>query len=58
MPVPAFKNLKGGYHMSGCLEIVPEAFLQKRFSLVRHVLEIAGHATIICVLPLPRYVLL
>ena len=25
MPVPAFKNLTGTYHMSGCLEVAPEA---------------------------------
>ena len=28
MPVPAFKTSAGSYHLSGCLEIAPEAFLQ------------------------------
>ena len=55
MPVPAFKNSSGTYHMSGCLEVAPEAFLRKCFSLVRRVLEAAGSATIICALALPRY---
>ena len=56
MPVPGFKNSSGTYHMSGCLEVAPEAFLRKHFSLVRRVLEVAGSATIICALALPRYV--
>ena len=56
MPVPAFKNSSGTYHMTGCLEVAPEAFLRKRFSLVCRVLEEAGTATIICALALPRYV--
>ena len=55
MPVSAFKNSSGTYHMSGCLEVAPEAFLRKCFSLVRRVLEAAGSATIICALALPRY---
>ena len=42
--------------MSGCLEVAPEAFLRKRFSLIHRVLEAVGAATIICTLPLPRYV--
>ena len=29
MPVPAFKNSSVSYHMSGCLETTPEAFLRK-----------------------------
>ena len=28
MPVPTFKNSSGTYHMSGCLEVAPEAFPQ------------------------------
>ena len=56
MPVPAFKTSPGTYHMSGCLETAPEAFLRKRFSLVRDLLQLVGSATIICVLPLLRYV--
>ena len=27
MPVPAFKSLAGVYHMAGCVETAPEAFL-------------------------------
>ena len=50
MPVPEFKTSAGSFHMSGCLEITPEAFLWKWFS---NLLELA---TIICFLPLPRYV--
>ena len=56
MPVPAFKSLTGSYHMTGCVETAPEAFLRKRFSLVRNLLQLVGNSTIICVLPLPRYV--
>ena len=56
MAVPAFKSLAGTYHMSSCLETVPEAFLRKRFSLVKDMLQLGGNATIICVLPLPGYV--
>ena len=56
MPVPAFKSLTGTYHMTGCVETAPEAFLRKRFSLVRNLLQLVGNSTIICVLPLPRYV--
>ena len=56
LPVPAFKNNTGTYHMSGCLEVAPEAFLCKRFSLIHRVLEAAGSAIIICALPIPRYV--
>ena len=51
-----FKNNTGTYHMSGCLEVAPEAFLRKRFSLIHGVLEAAGSAIIICALPIPRYV--
>ena len=56
MPVPAFKNSSGTYHMTGCLEVAREAFLRKRFSLVHRALEAASTATIICALALPRYV--
>ena len=56
MPVPAFKSLTGTYHMAGCVETAPEAFLRKRFSLVKNLLHLVGNCTIICVLPLPRYV--
>ena len=56
MPVLAFKTSSGSYHMSGCLETTPEAFLRKHFSLVRDLQQMVGSATIICVLPLPRYV--
>ena len=56
MPVPAFKSLTGAYHMTGCVETAPEAILRKRFSLVRNLLQLVGNSTIICVLPLPRYV--
>ena len=57
MPVPAFKNSSGSFHMSGwCLETAPETFLWKGFSLTWNLLQLAGNATIICVLPLPRYV--
>ena len=56
MPVPAFKSLAGVYHMTSCVETAPEAFLRKRFSLIRNLLQLAGNSTIICVLPLPRYV--
>ena len=53
MPVPAFKSLAGTYHMTGCVETAPEAFLRKRFSLIRNLLHLAGNTTIICVLQLP-----
>ena len=53
MPVPTFKTSPGSYHLSGCLETAPEAFLRKRFSLLRNMLRKGGSATIICVLPLP-----
>ena len=56
MPVTAFKNSLGSYYMSGCLETASEAFLRKGFSLIRNLLQMAGSATIICVLPLSRYV--
>ena len=57
MPVPTFKSLTGGsYRMSGCLETATEAFLRKRFGLVRNLLQQVGNTTIICVLPLPCYV--
>ena len=56
LPVPTFKNSSGTYHMTGCLEVAPEAVLRKRFSLVCRVLDAAGTATIICALALPRYV--
>ena len=56
MPVPAFKSLTGAYQMTGCVETAPEAILRKRFSLVRNLLQLVGNSTIICVLPLPRYI--
>ena len=55
MPVPAFKNTTGTYHMSGCLEVAPEAFLRKQFSLIHGVLEAGGAAIIICALLLLQY---
>ena len=33
--------------MSGCLETATEAFLRKRFSLVKNMLQLVGNATII-----------
>ena len=56
MPVPTFKSLTGSYRMSGCLETATEAFLRKRFGLVRNLLQQVGNTTIICDLPLPCYV--
>ena len=56
MPVPAFQTEPGRYHISGCLEIAPEGVLKKRFSAVRPILEAAGDAVRVCLLPLPRYV--
>ena len=56
MPVPAFQTEPGQYHISGCLEIAPEGVLKKHFSAVRPILEAAGEAVKVCLLPLPRYV--
>ena len=56
MPVPAFQTEPGRYHITGCLEIAPEGVLKKRFGAVRPVLEAAGEAVKVCLLPIPRYV--
>ena len=56
MPVPAFQTEPGRYHITGCLEIAPEGVLKKRFGAVRPILEVAGEAVKVCLLPIPRYV--
>ena len=56
MPVAPFQSEPGKYHIPGCLEIAPEGVLKKRFSAVRPILEIAGEAVKVCLLPIPRYV--
>ena len=53
MPVPAFQTEPG---ISGCLKIAPEGVLKKRFSAVRPILEAAGEAVKVCLLPIPRFV--
>ena len=53
MPVPAFQTEPG---ISGCLEIAPEGVLKKCFSAVRPILEAAGEAVKVCLLPIPRFV--
>ena len=42
--------------LNWCLEIAPEGVLKKRFSAVRPILEIAGEAVKVCLLPIPWYV--
>ena len=56
MPVAPFQSEPGKYHIPGCLEIAPEGVLKKRFSAVRPILEAAGEAVKVCLLPIPRYV--
>ena len=48
-------NSQPCYHLTGCVEVAPEAVLRKRFELMQPVLEAVGNATIKCRLPLPRY---
>ena len=55
MPVPAFQTEPGRYHITGCLKIAPEVVLKKRFGTVRPVLEAAGEAVKVCLLPIPRF---
>ena len=56
MPVAAIQSEPGKYHIPGCLEIAPEGVLKKRFSAVQPILEAAGEAVKVCLLPIPRYV--
>ena len=58
MPVPAFQTEPGRYYISGsgCLEIAPEGVLKKCFGAVRPILEAAGEAVKVCLLPIPRFV--
>ena len=56
MPVAPFQSEPGKYHIPGCLEIAPEGVLKRRFSAVRPILEAAGDAVKVCLLPIPRYV--
>ena len=56
MPVPAFQTEPGRYHISGCLKIANEGVLKKRFGAVRPILEAAGEAVKVCLLPIPRFV--
>ena len=55
-PVPAFQTEPGRYHISGCLKIANEGVLKKRFGAVRPILEAAGEAVKVCLLPIPRFV--
>ena len=48
-------NSQPCYHLTGCVEVAPEAVLRKRFELMQPVLEAVGNATIKSRLPLPRY---
>ena len=52
-----FQSEPGMYHISGYLEAAPCAMLKRRFAAVRPILEAAGEAVIVCMLPLPRFVL-
>ena len=52
MPVAPFQSEPGKYHIPGCLEIAPEGVLKKRFSAVRPILEAAGEAVKVCLLPI------
>ena len=56
MSVPAFQTEPRRYHITGCLEIAPEGVLKKRFGAVRAILEAAGEAVKVCLLPIFRYV--
>ena len=56
MPVAPFQSEPGKYHIPGCLEIAPEGVLKRGFSAVRPILEAAGDAVKVCLLPIPRYV--
>ena len=57
MPVAAFQSEPGKYHISGHLEAAPYAMLKRRFAAIRPILEAAGKAVIVCMLPLPRFIL-
>ena len=57
MPVAAFQSEPGKYHTSCYLETAPYAMLKQRFAAVRPILEAAGEAVIVCILPLLRFVL-
>ena len=54
--IPAFKTLGSRYHLISSVEVTPEAVLRRRVLSLKPDLEAAGPATIICGLPLPRYV--
>ena len=56
MPVAPFQSEPGKYHIPGCLEIAPEGILKRRFCAVRPILEAAGDAVKVCLLPILRYV--
>ena len=43
--------------MLGCLEVAPEAILRWRFNTIRPLMEAEGEAVLVCVLPIPRYVM-
>ena len=57
MPLPAFQTGPGCFHMLGCLEVAPEAILRWRFNTIRPLMEAEGEAVLVCVLPIPRYVM-
>ena len=48
MSIPTFKVPGSRYHITGCVEVAPEAVLQKRFLSLKPALEAVDAATIIC----------
>ena len=57
MSRPAFQAGPGCFHLRGCLEVAPEAVLRLRFNTIRPLMEAAGEAALMCMLPIPRYVM-
>jgi hypothetical protein len=56
MPTPAYKGKDGLYHVPGDLQAAPKGVLQKVLSEAGELIEAAGDAATVFVIPFPRYV--
>jgi hypothetical protein len=56
IPVQAFQDEEGLYHIEGSLDVAPEKALAKAAGVAADLIAAAGPALILVLLPIPRYV--
>jgi hypothetical protein len=56
IPVQAFQDEEGLYHIEGSLDVAPDKALSKVANVAADIIEAAGPALILIMLPVPRYI--